>query len=174
MLVNTDDEVIGNLPKRDCHLNSGILHRAFSIFIFNGKGEVLLQKRSAKKMLWPDYWSNSCCSHPRWGEAEEVAVQRRLEQELGLHSPLQFLYKFIYRAQYKTVGVEHEMCSVWIGHGEAEHIVADPDEIACWQFVGRHDLTDRILRDPERYTPWMKLEWQRLNQDYQSMIVATQ
>jgi isopentenyldiphosphate isomerase len=84
ILVDETDRAIGEAEKKACHLGSGKLHRAFSIFIFNSRNELLIQKRSNKKMLWPDFWSNSCCSHPRKGESLDEALQRRLMQELKI------------------------------------------------------------------------------------------
>ena len=81
ILVDSADQQIGSMTKPDCHLGTGTLHRAFSIFIFNQAGDVLLQRRSKQKMLWPGYWSNACCSHPRLGETSEAAAHRRLKQE---------------------------------------------------------------------------------------------
>lgn len=94
ILVDEQDREIGHGSKAACHDGEGVLHRAFSLFIFNEAGELLLQQRSAQKRLWPMFWSNSCCSHPRQGETMEQAVHRRLEQELGMTSALQYLYKF--------------------------------------------------------------------------------
>ena len=94
ILVDEQDREIGCKSKSDCHIGNGILHRAFSIFIFNTNNEVLIQKRSSEKLLWPSCWSNACCSHPRYGEPMKTAVVRRLVQELGFNCPLIFLYKF--------------------------------------------------------------------------------
>ena len=91
ILVDDQDREIGFKPKADCHLGAGVLHRAFSIFVFNGDNELLLQRRSLGKMLWPGFWSNTCCSHPRRGESMTVAVARRLEQELGFTCRLEYL-----------------------------------------------------------------------------------
>ena len=93
ILVNPKDEEIGWEDKARCHLGDGILHRAFSIFIFNDNNELLIQKRSDQKLLWPLFWSNSCCSHPRKGEKIESAAQRRMEEELGIKTRLKYLYK---------------------------------------------------------------------------------
>ena len=92
ILVDEFDLEIGFKAKNDCHLGKGVLHRAFSIFVFNSANELLLQQRSPGKMLWPSYWSNTCCSHPRRGEVMQDAVVRRLKQELGFECPLTFLY----------------------------------------------------------------------------------
>src|SRR6185437_2320775 len=99
ILVDEADREVGYMSKERCHDGRGILHRAFSLLIFNERSELLLQRRSAAKRLWPHYWSNSCCSHPRRAETMEAAIHRRLYEELGLACPLQFLFKFQYHAQ---------------------------------------------------------------------------
>ena len=116
MLVDTADHIVGHLDKSSCHDGEGVLHRAFSLFIFNARGELLMQRRHASKRLWPGFWSNSCCSHPRQGETMEDAVQRRCEQELGFRTPLNYLYKFEYHARFGDLGSEHELCSVYVGN----------------------------------------------------------
>ena len=116
MLVDPSDNVIGFEEKLNAHKGDGKLHRAFSIFLFNDLGEVLLQRRSELKPLWPGYWSNTCCSHPRRGETLEEATRRRLREELDLSAKLTFLFKFEYQAQFENVGSEHELCSVFVGH----------------------------------------------------------
>ena len=112
ILVDENDNEIGFLSKSSCHDGDGVLHRAFSIFIFNSSGELLVHRRSGEKRLWPDYWSNSCCSHPRRGESMNDAVNRRLFEELGMRSELHFLYKFGYYAPYDGIGSEREMNDV--------------------------------------------------------------
>lgn len=166
ILVNHQDEVIGSMEKADCHLGKGHLHRAFSIFIFNQAGDVLLQKRSQQKFLWPTYWSNACCSHPRVGESDEDAAKRRLFEELNINSNLKFLYKFEYKSSFKDIGVEHEMCSVWIGKAEPSDIVVNNNEICDWHFVSTQELDRLLTLHPENYTPWMKMEWSRICQDH--------
>lgn len=165
ILVDEQDQPIGTASKHDCHHGEGRLHRAFSIFLWNGRGEVLLQQRSAQKPLWPEYWSNSCCSHPREGESVAEAAQRRLHEELGLTCELRFLYKFIYRAQYGDTGVEHEYCRVFAGETDAPARV-HPNEVAAVRYLAPDALTREIARAPERFTPWLKLEWQRIQHDF--------
>ncbi len=97
ILVDTHDQETGSLGKVECHDGDGILHRAFSVFLFNDRGELLLQQRSADKRLWPMYWTNTCCSHPRQGESMQVTTERRLKQELNTASTLEFFYKFEYQ-----------------------------------------------------------------------------
>ena len=115
ILVDEADRRLGHLSKDLCHEGRGILHRAFSLLIFNDRGELLLQQRAPSKRLWPLYWSNSCCSHPRRSETMDVATRRRLYEELGIRCELQFLFKFRYQAQFDATGAEHELCSVFIG-----------------------------------------------------------
>ena len=142
ILVDELDREIGFKAKAECHVGNGVLHRAFSIFVFNCDDELLLQKRSLDKPLWPSYWSNTCCSHPRRGETMEEAVSRRLVQELGFDCPLEFLYKFKYQAQYGAVGAEHEYCWVYYGRYDGP-VDANVSEIAEWRFIGIGDLEAR-------------------------------
>jgi isopentenyl-diphosphate delta-isomerase len=170
ILVNSSDEDIGTMAKRDCHLNDGILHRAFSVFIFNAAGDVLLQKRSEQKFLWPMYWSNACCSHPRVGEDAEEAAHRRLQQELGITTPLTFLYKFEYQAAYNEVGSENELCWVWVGFAEQADITPNTNEIADWRLFSRDELNQELINNPDSYTPWMKMEWERIVTEHQPSL----
>jgi isopentenyl-diphosphate Delta-isomerase len=170
ILVNADDEDIGRLSKRDCHEDDGILHRAFSVFVFNNAGEVLLQKRSAGKRLWPLFWSNACCSHPRYGETLDEAVPRRLEQELGITTESQYVYKFIYQASFDSVGSEHELCSVWFGRAEAADVKANSNEIEEWRFFSMEELDSLLVSSAGDFTPWMKIEWDRLKRDFSELL----
>src|ERR1700735_3099957 len=132
ILVDEADREVGHLSKSQCHDGQGVLHRAFSLLVFNGEGELLLQQRAASKRLWPLYWSNSCCSHPRRAEAMETAIHRRLHEELGLRCPLHFLFKFQYQAQFDAAGAENELCSVFIGRCTAE-VKINRSEIHAWR-----------------------------------------
>ena len=170
ILVNELDENIGTMSKRACHEQDGQLHRAFSVFIFNSAGDVLLQKRSDQKLLWPMHWSNACCSHPRVDETSEVAVHRRLQQELGIKTELTFLYKFQYHARYGNVGSENELCWVWVGKAEVEDVQPNTNEIAEWRFFSREYLNHELEARPEVYTPWMKMEWQRIFEDHSAQL----
>jgi isopentenyl-diphosphate Delta-isomerase len=165
ILVDELDREIGSRSKTECHSGNGVLHRAFSVFVFNGQDELLLQKRAAEKPLWPNYWSNSCCSHPRQGESMEQAVSRRLIQELGFDCSVQFLYKFKYHAQYGALGAEHEYC--WVYYGRYDGPV-DPNinEIADWRFIGIRDLKAELEATPGRFTPWFKMEWTHIHHNF--------
>ena len=158
ILVNSDDEPLGHETKSACHQGSGILHRAFSILIFNDRNELLLQQRSSQKRLWGGYWANSCCSHPRKGESMDEATARRLQQELGLQCPLTFLYKFEYQAQFGERGSEHELCWVYAGRCNDEPTV-HPNEIAAWRWVAPESLDREITDEDNLFSPWFHLEW---------------
>jgi isopentenyl-diphosphate delta-isomerase len=169
ILVDADDNELGHLDKSACHDGDGTLHRAFSLFIFNPAGELLVQQRAPGKRLWPSYWSNSCCSHPRKNESLEFAVQRRCEQELGFRTPLKYLYKFEYSAQFEGLGSEHELCSVFIGSYDGA-LSINTTEIQAWRWIPTLEL-DADLSNPNlSYTPWFKLEWQRLQTEFKGEI----
>lgn len=171
ILVDENDEETGSLSKALCHDGDGILHRAFSLFIFNDDGHLLLQRRSADKRLWPMYWSNSCCSHPRVGEDLEIAIGRRLQQELGMSAALEFVYKFSYQARFEDLGSERELCSVFLGRSQ-KAVKANETEIADWRFIPAAELTLALETTPEQFTPWFKMEWQRLNDEYSKKLAA--
>ncbi len=165
ILVDSQDRELGYLDKAACHDGDGRLHRAFSVFIFNGRGELLMQKRAPDKRLWPMYWSNSCCSHPRRGEAMEIAVRRRVEQELGFGAnelqALRFVYKFEYQASFGASGSEHELCSVYLAHATREPVV-NTTEIDEWAWLTPNELSRRLHSRPQDHTPWLHLEWAEL------------
>lgn len=172
ILVDHDDTVLGHKPKLDCHVGDGVLHRAFSIFLFNAAGEVLLQQRSGQKQLWPGFWSNSCCSHPRRGEADPDAAARRLHEELALTTPLTFLYRFEYQARFGAIGTEHELCSVYAARSDAP-ITVNANEVADWTFMAPATLDAELAARPDTYTPWLKLEWPRIRAEHWPQVLAT-
>ena len=172
ILVDAADREVGHLSKAKCHDGQGVLHRAFSLLIFNGAGELLIQQRSAAKRLWPLYWSNSCCSHPRRFESMETAIHRRLYEELGLSCPLQFLFKFQYQAQFESEGSEQELCSVFIGRSQ-ELVKTDPNEIQAWRWIHPDTLESEMSgRGADQFTPWFKLEWARIWRDHRAAVQA--
>jgi len=173
ILVDEADHGVGHLSKVLCHEGRGILHRAFSLLIFNGSGELLVQQRSASKRLWPLYWSNSCCSHPRRAETMEAAIQRRLYEELGLRCPLRFLFKFQYQAQFDETGAENELCSVFIGRSSAP-VKINNDEILAWRWVTPEALTREMAAGPGNFTPWFILEWDRIWRDHRAQMLDLQ
>ena len=164
ILVDENDNQIGLEEKLKCHLGKGILHRAFSVFVFNDKKELLLQERSAEKMLWPLYWTNTCCSHSIENEEYEEAGQRRLKEEMGFNCTLEFIGKFQYQASYKNIGSENELCSVLVGKYNGE-IFADPKEVADYRWINFEELKKDVSENPEKYTPWFKMELERFFED---------
>lgn len=174
ILVDEADREVGYLSKARCHEGRGVLHRAFSLLIFNERGELLLQRRSAAKRLWPHYWSNSCCSHPRRAESMESAIHRRLQEELGLACPLHFLFKFQYQAQFAGIGAEHELCSVFIGRSSGR-VSIDENEISDWRWVSPERLTEEMGGEgAARFTPWFAMEWERIWRDHRPALHALQ
>lgn len=161
IIVDSQDRILGHGTKAELHEGAGTLHRAFSIFLFNQNGEVLLQQRSHHKRLWPLFWSNTCCSHPRRGETYGVATQRRLNEELGMRCDLIFSHRFRYQAQFDESGAEHELCSVYVGRADTDPS-ANPLEIAAWQWITPQALDQWIDEAPETLTPWLKMEWHAL------------
>ena len=174
ILVDEADREIGHLDKMQCHVGSGVLHRAFSLLIFNRNGELLLQQRSAAKRLWPLYWSNSVCSHPRRAESMETAIHRRLAEELGLTCPLHFLFKFQYQAQFDAAGAEHELCSVYIGRCSAA-VRVNRTEIYAWRWITPAALQAEMA-GPEaaNFTPWFRLEWERTWGEHRASVLNLQ
>ena len=169
ILVDEEDRETGYLSKADCHDGEGRLHRAFSVFLFNRAGELLLQQRADGKRLWPGYWSNTCCSHPRRGETIELASGRRLADELNISAELEFVYKFIYRAPFGDAGSEYEFCHVFIGRVDGEHR-ANVSEIAATRFLGPAALDAELDREPGQFTPWFKLEWEALTTTHRDAL----
>ena len=169
ILVNENDQAIGTALKEDCHLGDGLLHRAFSVFVFNDKKEVLMQQRSGGKMLWGKFWSNACCSHPRLGEAIGDAAHRRVKEELSLETNLDFLFKFKYQEQFKNIGSENELCHVFIGKCNQEPKV-DSSEISDWKYLTIEELTRSIEENPSDFTPWLKIEWSEMMGTYYDEI----
>ncbi len=171
VLVDADDQAIGNLDKKSCHDGDGVLHRAFSLFVFNPEGELLMQQRAAGKRLWPGYWSNSCCSHPRQGEDMADAVVRRSAQELGFRVAPSYLYKFEYQASFADEGSEHELCSVFLARHTGA-VQVNPTEIDAWQWMSPEVLNQALRDRPGQFTPWFKLEWERLQREFSSELAA--
>jgi isopentenyl-diphosphate delta-isomerase len=170
ILVDENDNETGYLTKDLCHQGSGILHRAFSVFIFNDKKDLLLQRRSEDKLLWPNYWSNSVCSHPRKGESLEIASQRRLDDEMGINADLKWLFKFQYQAKFKNLGSEFELCHVLIGKHNGLYF-PNPNEIKDLMLIPFEDVEKEITKNEKYYTPWFKIEWARIISDFKNEII---
>ena len=169
ILVDRDDNEIGHVSKADAHDGGGILHRAFSLFLFNEAGELLLQQRAPAKRLWGGFWSNSCCSHPRRGESLEIATGRRLREELNFETELDHIYSFCYEASFGDAGSENELCHVYLGRA-AETIIPNESEIAAVRFVSAKALDREFHDTPERFTPWFTQEWRELNENWRERL----
>ena len=171
IVVDEENNVLEYLPKADVHQGEGILHRAFSVFLFNEEGHVLLQQRSADKPLWPLFWSNSCCSHPRRGETEIEAAMRRIDEELDVRTELEYVYTFTYHAPFGELGSEREVCSVFLGRATGP-VTANETEIADWRWIAPDELTRELEDSPDLYTPWFKMEWARLRNEFAGAMAS--
>lgn len=155
ILVNEQDEQIGEMEKMEAH-RKGLLHRAFSVFLFNAKGEVMMQQRSLEKYHSPGLWSNTCCSHPHVGESLQEAVHRRLMEEMGLQADTQHVYSFIYKADFDNGLCEHEFDHVFVGFCD-ELPQINPSEVAAWKFISIDDLQKDLHEKASEYSVWLKI-----------------
>ncbi|MFV0564279.1 MAG: isopentenyl-diphosphate Delta-isomerase [Flavobacteriaceae bacterium] len=159
ILVNKNDEQIGLMPKLEAH-EKALLHRAFSVFVFNDKGELMLQQRAAHKYHSPNLWTNTCCSHQREGETNIEAGKRRLQEEMGFVVPLKEVTAFIYKAPFDNGLTEHEYDHVMVGHyNQAPNVNAE--EVANWKWMPLEAVKTEILNNPEQYTEWFKIIFEK-------------
>jgi len=155
ILVNEQDEQIGLMPKMEAH-EKALLHRAFSVFIFNEQNELMLQQRALDKYHSPGLWTNTCCSHQRDGESNIIAGKRRLQEEMGFVVDLQESISFIYKAPFDNGLTEHEFDHVLLGKfNDAPKI--NPDEVASWKWMSLEGVKADITVHPELYTAWFKI-----------------
>ena len=152
ILVNEQDEAIGLMEKMEAH-EKGLLHRAFSILIFNSKGEMLLQQRALSKYHSPGLWTNACCSHPRNGETILEAANRRLSEEMGMQTELKVLTHFIYKAAFDNGLTEHELDYVVHGLSD-ENPKINPDEVNAFRWISPQELNQWVQRSPNEFTVW--------------------
>jgi isopentenyl-diphosphate delta-isomerase len=167
ILVDPDDNEIGLLDKVAVH-QTGVLHRAFSVFIFNSRRELLLQQRSLAKYHSPGLWSNTCCSHPRKGEETVLACERRLQEEMGMNCELKFAFSFTYRAEFENGLIEHEFDHVYLGYSD-ELPQLNSAEVMASRYISIQDLEKEILGHPENYTEWLKICLPRVAQYIKSL-----
>ena len=159
ILVNQFDEQIGTMPKMEAH-RKAVLHRAFSVFIMNSKGETMLQQRAAEKYHSPLLWTNTCCSHQRVGETNIEAGKRRLQEEMGFNTELKELFSFIYKAPFDNGLTEHELDHVMMGHYEEKPKI-NTEEVANWKWMRPEAIKEDISKAPENYTAWFKIIFER-------------
>lgn len=155
VLVDEADREVGEAPKLEVH-RTGALHRAFSVFIVDSRGDMLLQRRARGKYHTPGLWTNACCGHPRPGEAVEAAAGRRLEEEMGFVCSLERRYAFVYQADLGADLSEHEYDHVFLGRFDGEPD-PDPNEVWEWRWLQRHDLVNTLAERPEWFTPWFRI-----------------
>ena len=157
ILVDENDQPVGIDDKLKAHQNGGRLHRAFSVFVFNSAGEMLLQRRSLRKYHFGGLWTNACCSHPDPGQPLERAARTRLSDEFGFDVPLDEAFSFTYRATDAASGLtEHEFDHVLIGRFDGQPH-PNPDEIGEWRWAAPDELRRDLERHPQDYTPWFKI-----------------
>ena len=162
ILVDHDNKQIGIAEKLIAH-QEGSLHRAFSIFIFNSKGELLLQQRAMDKYHSAGLWANTCCSHPRDGESLETAIHRRLKEEMGMSCEMDFQFSFIYKANFENGLIEHEYDHVFFGISDEKPIL-NPLEVMNYQYMDLESLEKSIKKSPESYSEWLKIAMEKVNQ----------
>ncbi len=155
ILVDENDQAIGVMNKLEVH-QTGQLHRAFSIFIFNGHEQLLLQQRAQEKYHTANLWSNTCCGHPRPEESTSEAAMRRLKEEMGIVTILEKKFDFVYMVELDNDLMEHEFDHVFIGRYNQQPII-NPEEASAYKWVNIQDLKDEMELFPEKYTEWLKI-----------------
>ncbi|MGI9527684.1 MAG: isopentenyl-diphosphate Delta-isomerase [Weeksellaceae bacterium] len=155
VLIDNNDEPVGLMDKLEAH-EAGLLHRAFSVFIFNDKGELLIQQRALNKYHSPGLWTNTCCSHPREGETYKEGAVRRLQEEMGFSTNLHYLFNFTYKADVGQGLTEHELDHVFKGTYNQEPNI-NPEEVASYQWVNLEELKHDIVANPLKYTTWFRI-----------------
>jgi isopentenyl-diphosphate delta-isomerase len=155
ILVDETDRVIGDMDKLEVH-QKGLLHRAFSTFVFNDDGQLLLQRRAKEKYHSANLWANTCCSHPQPHESTLEAAERRLKQEMGIEINLEKKFDFIYRVKLDNNLIEYEFDHVYVGQYNQQPLL-NPEEASDYSWISIQDLKDEIKLYPEKYTAWLKI-----------------
>lgn len=155
ILVDEKDRQWGKLEKLLVH-QLGLLHRAFSVFIFNSKGELLLQQRADDKYHSASLWTNTCCSHPEFGEEMDDAIKRRLTEEMGMHCKTDFVFSFVYKTRFANGLTEHEYDHVYFGMSD-KIPVPEKSEVKSWKYMSIENIETDIIIHAEKYTEWMKI-----------------
>lgn len=155
ILVDTNDNQIGLMPKMEAH-EKAVLHRAFSVFIFNDNGELMLQQRASEKYHSPLEWTNTCCSHQRDGETSLEAGKRRLQEEMGFECELEEIFTFIYKAPFENGLTEHELDHVMIGKYNESPII-NKDEVEAYKWMTLEGVNVDMELQPKIYTAWFRI-----------------
>lgn len=159
ILVDETDRPRGVMPKLQAH-EEGALHRAFSVFIFNSQGEMLLQKRADHKYHSPGLWTNTCCSHPAPGQDTLEAARERLGMEMGMQAELRYILKFRYKSELDGRLTEHEIDHLYIGRSD-DRPVLNPEEASAFKYMSLPEIADDLRAFPEKYTAWFRIIWER-------------
>ncbi len=159
ILVDENDQQIGLMAKMEAH-EKAVLHRAFSVFVQNSKGEIMLQQRAADKYHSPLLWANTCCSHQRDGESNLAAGKRRLQEEMGFVTELKEVFSFVYKAPFDNGLTEHELDHVLLGNFDGEPEI-NKDEVESYKWMRPADVKKDIFKHPEVYTEWFKIIFEK-------------
>ena len=162
ILVDEQDNAIGTMEKQQAHVE-GVLHRAFSIFIFNSEKKLLLQKRASSKYHCGGLWTNTCCSHPRENETVLEAANRRLNEEMGMSCDLQSIFSFVYKAEFENGLTEHEFDHVFFGQSNQTPTL-NREEVEDFRYVGMEELQIEINENPAHFTPWFLIALDRVKE----------
>ncbi len=166
ILVDGNDLQVGQMEKMEAH-QKGLLHRAFSVFIFNSKNELLLQQRAFDKYHSGGLWTNTCCSHPRIGESNLDGANRRLMEEMGMQADLKWVFDFTYRAEFESGLVEHELDHVFFGQSDLLPVI-NRNEVETFKYVSLEALKDELQVNPDDYTPWLKICLEKVMEHFTS------
>ncbi|RXP52806.1 isopentenyl-diphosphate Delta-isomerase [Lutibacter sp. HS1-25] len=159
ILVNENDEQIGLMPKMEAH-EKAVLHRAFSVFVFNDKNQLMLQQRAANKYHSPLLWTNTCCSHQRNGETNIEAGKRRLQEEMGFVCELEEKTWFIYKAPFDNGLTEHELDHIMVGFYNEDPII-NRDEVESFKYMTVEEVKEDMDKNPTIYTAWFKIIFEK-------------
>jgi isopentenyl-diphosphate delta-isomerase len=167
ILVDQNDVALGPIEKLEAH-KKGLLHRAFSVFLFNSKGELLLQQRADDKYHSAGLWTNTCCSHPNYDENILDAIHRRLQEEIGMSANVDYKFKFTYKAVLENNLTEHEIDHVYFGRSD-DHPIVNPKEVKNWKYIQMEELQKELDNYSDKYTSWLKICFPDVLKQYKLM-----
>ncbi len=170
LLVNKNDQPLGTMEKITAH-EKGELHRAFSVFVFNNKGELLLQKRASDKYHSGGLWTNTVCSHPKAGEDVAASAKRRMMEEMGFECDISKAFTFIYKSNVGDGLTEHEFDHVFFGYSDT-HPDPNPEEVEDWKYVGMDWLNKDVKENADDYTVWFKIALKEVNHHFENRKIA--
>lgn len=162
LLVDEQDNQIGQMGKMEAHIK-GVLHRAFSVFIFNEDNELILQQRAFSKYHSPGLWTNTCCSHPRDGETADSAAHRRMVEEIGFDCDFSEAFTFLYKSDVGGGLIEHEFDHVFIGKSEKKPFINEK-EVGDWKYMKMEDIRADMDKNPGKYTVWFRIAFDEVEE----------